>query len=141
MPAETQNDIAVLKIDGEEYRLRYDFNEIADAETVCGCNLLAPMEDISLQSASANSLRGLLYAMVRACPYDKMPARPDVLLREVGDLVRIDTLMPIRQAIGEAILLGGSDKFVAEYQRIKGTSGDADQPPAPPAAPEAPPQG
>lgn len=62
-------------------KLTYDFNEIADAEPICGLNLLMAVGAPSRMSAS--QLRGLLYALLKT--HNK-----DLTLVEAGDLMTAD---------------------------------------------------
>jgi hypothetical protein len=78
--------------DPVEYKLCYDFNEIVNAEEVCGCNLLAAMGG----GMSARAFRGLLYACLKT-------AHPQVLLSEAGDLMSRDR-EKVMKALGQVIL-------------------------------------
>ena len=91
-----QHQFVELHCCGQDLRLAYDFNEICDAERACGCNLLAALE--SLKGLGAAQLRGLLYAALR-------PAHPIVTLQEVGTLIRVDTVLPITEAMAHAYQL------------------------------------
>ncbi|MBZ5621458.1 MAG: hypothetical protein LAQ69_22440 [Acidobacteriia bacterium] len=77
---EQTNDVISLKFEGDpqEYRLEFDFNEVADAEPVAGCNLLAVMT--RPQEMTAGQLRGLTYAALKK-------AHPVVTLKEAGWLI------------------------------------------------------
>jgi hypothetical protein len=78
--------------------LAYDFNAIADAEEIAGCNLLAALENLS--DISANQLRGLLYAAVTVAP----PAvRPTLV--ECGEMIRLDTIATVTMALADAYQL------------------------------------
>ena len=99
-------EFAKLKVDGKEYRLVYDFNAIAEAEDICGCNLLQGMFRMGGEW-SAKQIRGLLYAALRI-------AQPEITLEQVGDLVRLDTLVSIPTALIEAYNLS-----MPEAKRLK----------------------
>jgi len=88
MPKKT----ATLTIDGETFELAYDFNMIADAEEIAGCNLLDALEHLS--AINARQLRGLLYAAVIS--------KPRLTLLEAGALLRVDNISPITSALAEA---------------------------------------
>jgi hypothetical protein len=92
---------AKLELDGETYRLAYSFNAIATAEHVAECNLLSGLE--SLNDMSALQLRGLLYAAMSV-------ADPKVTIHQAGALIRLDTLVPITNAIAEAYRLSMPEK-------------------------------
>lgn len=89
---------SILKVDGKEYALAYDFNAIADAEQSAGCNLLAALETLS--NISAVQLRGLLYAAIVP-----EPKEPRLTLLEAGMLIRVDTIAPITKALADAYML------------------------------------
>lgn len=118
---------STLKVDKEEYRLGYDFNGLCDAEALTGCNLLTAMRDLG--EASAGQLRGLLFAAIRAVPYEGMPGSAE-LLKQCGDLLRADTIGPVILALGHTYALGVSQEYAAKFEAALMT-------PAPPAAPEA----
>lgn len=88
---------ATLEIEGQKYQLVYDYNAIADAETVCGgqVNLLHGVSAMFLNTMSALQLRGLLYAALK-------PLQPDLTLSEAGALIKIHTMPAIMSAISEA---------------------------------------
>ena len=103
-----------LKIGDTELLLRYDFNAIAEAESVTGTNLLLALENLSKLSAS--QLRGLLYAAIVSEP------RPT--LAEAGKLIRLDTIAPITFCLSEAYMRKIPDRVSngtapAEPKRIK----------------------
>jgi hypothetical protein len=95
---------ATLTIDGELYKLVYSFNAIAKAEGVTGCNLLNGL--LSLESLSAVHLIGLLYAALSV-------AHPDMTVEKAGELVRLDTISSITQALAEAYALSMPQKKTA----------------------------
>ena len=84
---------AELELDGQDYRLAYSFNSIAEAEKVAGCNLLSGLWDLS--NLTALQLRGLFYGALRI-------AHPDMTIATAGDLIRIDTTAAILEALGRA---------------------------------------
>lgn len=106
---------STLKIDGEEYRLGYDFNELCEAEGLTGCNLLAGMQGLADTGVTASQLRGMLFAALRACPYDGMP-EPVALLKKCGGLIRADTIGPIMVALGESYALAVSEECAERYR-------------------------
>src|SRR5580692_7793353 len=81
-----------LSIDNKELLLAYDFNAIADAEESAGCNLLAALENLT--NITATQLRGLLYAAI--------VSEPRLTLREAGDLVRVNTISVVTNALADA---------------------------------------
>ena len=74
-----------LANDPQEYRLCYDFNEIADAEEVVGINLLTGVMGQGQGTMSSTQLRGLLYALLHK-------AHPEVTVKEAGELLTIDAV-------------------------------------------------
>jgi len=129
-------DFAALKIDGETYRLAYDFNAIADAEKLADANLLHGIAGLLGKGANAAQIRGLLYAALRK-------AHPKLTLPQVGSLIRIDTIPDIYGAIEAAYRLslpeakkhlldplpGGSDRSSPPLP-IESSGSDAGPPPA-----------
>jgi len=89
---------ATLEIDGTSFKLAYDFNAIAEAEKVAGCNLLLGLAKILISGADASQIRGLLYAALRK-------AQPKMTIDDAGTLIRIDNLVDIQNAILEAYRL------------------------------------
>jgi len=88
-----------LENDPQAYELRFDFNELADAEPVVGCNLLAAIA--TWPNFSAGQMRGLLFALLK-------PAHPQVLLPEAGGLLTRDmgaVMRAMKQTLMEAALL------------------------------------
>ena len=82
-----------------DYELRFDFNELADAEPIAGCNLMAAIA--SWPNLSCRELRGLLYALLK-------PTQPKLLLGEAGGLLTQNmqaSYGAIRQTLREADLL------------------------------------
>lgn len=96
-----------LKIDESEFLLRYDFNNLADAESVADCNLLAALEDMG--NTTGSQLRGLLFAMTRT-------HHPDLGLKQVGALIRMDTIGPIMKAMGDACAVAVSEEYAEKYR-------------------------
>jgi hypothetical protein len=88
-------EFATLRIDGESYNLVYDFNAIAEAEKLAQCNLLHGIASLLASGATAMQLRGLLYAAMRK-------AHPKMTIDKAGELIRIDTMPDIYEALGEA---------------------------------------
>lgn len=100
-------EFAALEIDGETYRLCYDFGAIAEAEKLTGCNLLQGIAYILVNGATASQFRGLFYAALRK-------AHPKMTIAEADRLVRIDTMADIRTAIETAYTLS-----MPEAKRIR----------------------
>ena len=92
-PADPIVEYVPLEIDGETYRLAYDFNAIAEAENLINVaipdpryqvNLLQGIARVLLGAPTANQLLGLLYAALRM-------AHPKMTMAQVAALIRIDT--------------------------------------------------
>src|SRR5260370_20780777 len=92
---QTKNEFAKLEIDGKTYQLAYDFNAIAEAERVAGCNLLHGVASLLLHDMTAGQVRGLLYAALRQ-------AHPKMTIEDAGALATIDTIPDIREALLKA---------------------------------------
>ena len=76
-----------------DYELRFDFNELADAEELAHCNLLATIA--TWPNLSCQQMRALLYALLK-------PTQPKLLLSDAGELLTQD--MPtVYRAIKEAL--------------------------------------
>ena len=86
-----------LENDPQTYVLEYNFNELAEAESVAQTNLLQAVSD--LRTMTAVQMRGLLYACLRT-------AHPQVLLREAGDLLSKDS-PTVSKAL--ALVMGASE--------------------------------
>ena len=94
-------DYIEFEIGGVKHTLAYDFNKICEAEELTGCNLLAALTHLS--SLSAAELRGLFYAALEAGPKHAFPGRtPQESLEEAGNMIRIDTILPIGEALSQA---------------------------------------
>lgn len=104
-------DFATFTVDGKEYSLHFDFNELCDAETATGCNLLSALE--SLGALTARQLRGLLYAMI--VRFDGLSADPGEAMKQMGALIRIDTAGSIMLAIGMACAMAAGPEYAAKY--------------------------
>ena len=97
---------AILEIGGEKFTLVYDFNAIADAEALTGCNLLHGMAATLINTMSAAQLRGLLYASLQTNhPY--RPAangKPEsgISLRKAGQMCTLKEAPVIAEKIREA---------------------------------------
>jgi hypothetical protein len=87
---------ATLELDGEKFKLAYDFNAIALAESVAGCNLFDGLQ--SLRDLNARQLRGLFYAAL-------LKAQPAMTIDRAGAMVKLHTINPITDAIGTAYRL------------------------------------
>lgn len=74
---------ATFQADGKTWRLRFDFNAMADFEAETGkriFDVLEGMEEGAAKSASASDVRALFWAMLRE-------HHPDVTLRDAGRMV------------------------------------------------------
>jgi len=80
-----------LILAGKTYQLVFDFNAIAQAEIATGINLL----QASIDTASAQSLRGLLWASL-------LKQNPTLTIEHVGSLVTMKNAPTIWAAIREA---------------------------------------
>lgn len=89
-------EFSTLLLDGEKYKLVYNFNAIAEAEENAGCNLLGGLEN--LQNLTAIQLRGLLYAALGV-------AHPEITVTDAGRMIRLNTIAPITEALAEAYRL------------------------------------
>jgi hypothetical protein len=94
-----------LKVDDKEFLLGYDFNDIADAEPVAGCNLLDGMGG----GPNAAQLRGLVYAMTRQ-------THPDLDLAGAGKLLSFDVAAKARVAVMEACALSVSEEYAEKFR-------------------------
>jgi len=92
---------ATLTLDGQEYKLAYSFNAIAEAENRAGCNLLSGLQD--LRDLNAQQLRGLLYAALSV-------AHPKITVEEAGDMIRLTTITTITDALAAAYILSLPEK-------------------------------
>ena len=104
---------AKLVIDGKTYSIGYNFNDLVDAETVCGCNLYDAMGRLG-RDITAGQLRGLLYAMV-APFWDTEKVNQPAALKLVGALIRPDTRSDIIMAIGEAFARGSAEALAERW--------------------------
>lgn len=100
-------EFAKLTIDGTEYTLAYDFNEICNAEELIGINLLSALENVlTNRSITAAQLRGLFWAALESGPEPAFPKKTrEESLDIAGSLVRLNTLGPIKKALGNAYSL------------------------------------
>lgn len=102
---------STLLIDGKKYQLAYDFNAIADAESLAGCNLLNALENMN--DITAAQLRGLLHAaLVAAWPVESKLLPPS--LAEAGTMCRVDTIGIVTTALGEAYMLTLPEEYQAK---------------------------
>jgi hypothetical protein len=109
-----EKQIATFEVDGYTYELEYGFNALVDAEELTGCNLLGAMQGLTSGQVTARELRGLLYAMI--VPYRGFPKEVPDQIKALGNLVRMDTLSPIYEAIGEAFALAVSREYADQYR-------------------------
>jgi len=105
---------ATLELAGEVYHLAYNFNAIAEAESLAGCNLLEGLE--SLTGLNARQFRGLLYAAlafdIRTFTQEGRTIRRRLSISEAGDLIAVDDVqrLKIAQALAEAYRLSMPEK-------------------------------
>ncbi len=126
---ENFDDCSTFTVDGTNYHLYYNFNDLVDAEDVTNCNLLTAMESIGSGTLTARQLRGLVYAMI--VKYRGFPEKPEEQLLALGKLLRMDTIPIVLTAIGEACAIAVGKEFAEEFRR-------ATQAPAPEAEEAAP---
>lgn len=100
-----------LEIDGVTWRLRYDFNAIAEAEAATGQNLLLGMSVAIINAMTAATIRALLFAALR-------PLHPQATLLDAGALIRLDTLKEIQEALKETYLLAMPEKKRPEFREM-----------------------
>ena len=82
---------------GTKFALVYDFNVIAEAEAVCGFNLLSAVFAPSMMNAT--QLRAMLYAL--ASTHHPSPD-PKTGLEHAGDLITKD-VMEVFRAVGACL--------------------------------------
>jgi hypothetical protein len=78
-----------VTLNDEKYKLAYDFDAIAKAESLTGTNLL---QAFSLQGMTATQLRGLFFACL-------MRAQPKMTLADVSKLLTLPNMATITRAI------------------------------------------
>jgi hypothetical protein len=92
---------STLTVDEKDYQLAFSFNSISEAESVTKCNMLSGLVELNnlgkADIMGATMLRGLLYASM-------LVAYPDVTLEQAGNLIRIDTIRRIIDALTEAVV-------------------------------------
>jgi hypothetical protein len=71
---------ATFEADGQTWRMRFDFNAMADFEEETGQNALAVLQAMEAGKVSAIHIRALFYAALRE-------HHPDITLRQAGRLV------------------------------------------------------
>lgn len=82
-----------LEVDGKVYKLCWDFNAIAKAESAeKDLNLMHGIATVMLNGMNVRELRGLLWGAVSL-------AQPKMTLEDAGRLIRIDTMPDIREAL------------------------------------------
>jgi hypothetical protein len=86
---------AAVSIDGEEYRLAYNFRSIRAAEQLTGVNLLQGLNNLT--ELNAAQFHGLLFAAM-------LPAQPDITLEQVDSLIRLDTIAVLEIGVAEAYM-------------------------------------
>ena len=98
-----------LTIGEETFKLIFDFNSIATAEQVAKVNLLQAIE---FKGMNAQQYRGLLYAAL-------LKRHPGITLPEVGDLITLERMPAITDALLEA------------WKRSMAREGEPENPPRP----------
>lgn len=86
---------ATFEADGQTWRLRFDFNAMADFEAETGKNALQALEGMETGTASAQDIRALVWAALR-------DGHPDVTLRQAGRLV-VEGLQAFQKAAVSAL--------------------------------------
>jgi hypothetical protein len=86
---------ATVTIDGEQYKLAYNFRSIRTAEQLTGVNLLQGLSNLT--GLNAAQFHGLLYAAM-------LPAQPEITLEQVDDLIRLDTMATLEIGIADAYM-------------------------------------
>lgn len=94
-----------LEKDPITYRLMYDANEIVDAETLTGLNLLHALRN--LNAVSMGQLRGLLYALLKT-------GHPTVELKEAGELLCRPDAKTVTDAIWKVLGVKSEDEVLLE---------------------------
>jgi thiamine monophosphate synthase len=84
-----------LSIKGRTLHLCYDFFAIAQAEKLCGANLLQGIGGVVLYTMTAAQFLGLFYAALGK-------AQPKMTIEEAASLMDVDTMPDIRTALLEA---------------------------------------
>jgi hypothetical protein len=84
-----------IELSGSTWKLAYDFNAIAEAESITGCNLLQGVGGVLLHTMTATQFRGLFYAALRR-------AHPEITIHQAGLLMTIENMADIREALLKA---------------------------------------
>jgi hypothetical protein len=88
-PADPTVRYISVSLNGETYKLAYDFNNIAMVESLTGVNLFSAF---SLSGINANQLRGLFYGCL-------LKAHPKMTMVDVSKLMTLPNMPAITQAI------------------------------------------
>lgn len=100
--------ISKISIDQKEYRLQYDFNQLADCEDIAGCNLLSA---VARQGGNtALELRGVFYAFLHS-------HHPELTIHDAARLIRADTMVQVIDAIGEAFVAAASEEYQEAFRK------------------------
>jgi hypothetical protein len=125
-------EFAKLEIDGKTYELAWSFNAIATAERSINAgrpveervNLLHGVAALLVSAMAAEELQGLLFAALSL-------AHPKLTMKESNALVRIDTLVDIKNALLRAynVSMPEAKRFIVDPP----PAGAAELPDPPPA--------
>jgi hypothetical protein len=91
-PADPTIEFASIQLRGKEWRLCFDFNAIAAAEQLTGCNLLQGIGGALVHTMTVVQFRALFYAAL-------IKAHPDITLEAAGALITIANMGDIRDAL------------------------------------------
>ena len=112
-----KQDCAVVEIDGKHLEFSYGYNALCDAEDACGCNLQDALDRlVGAGPMSATQFRGLIYAMI--CAPRDFPKEPKDQLKYCGNLVRPDTMVPLREGLQEACTIAISEEYHQKYLEV-----------------------
>lgn len=103
---------AALEIDGETYRLLFDFNALAEAERLTGHGLLRQHPAKYFRDLDAAGIRGFLYAALKA-------EHPQISVDAVGALLRVEFFQSIFGAISKAWILSMPERSKEDSGRRK----------------------
>lgn len=81
-----------VELSGKEYSLCFDFNAIAQAESLTGLNLLTALD---LRSLNASMLRALLFAAL-------LKLQPEMTLEQAGALITLTQASKVTAALVKA---------------------------------------
>lgn len=94
-PADPTLQFVPITIKGKTFDLCYDFNAVAEAEKLCGANLLQGIGGVILHTMTAAQFRGLFYAAL-------IKAQPKMTIEAAGALMDMETMPEIREKLLEA---------------------------------------